>query len=83
VENITKYSPPKFGYNHRKGTNSMYGQGSGNPGGPVVLGAGAATLPVTGGNPVLMVLTAAVVAVIATVVLSTIARVASKKAYKA
>ena len=30
-----------------------------------------------------MVLTAAVVAVIATVVLSTIARVASKKAYKA
>jgi hypothetical protein len=61
----------------------MYGQGSGTPGGPAVLGAGAAILPATGGNPVLMVLTAAVIAVGAAIVLTSIARVASKKAHQA
>lgn len=63
----------------------MYGQGSGTPGGagPAVLGASAAMLPVTGGNPVLMVLTAAVVAVVASVVLTSIARMVSKNAHQA
>jgi hypothetical protein len=42
-----------------------------------------AVLPATGGNPALMVLAAAVIAVSAAIVLSSVARVASKKAHKA
>jgi hypothetical protein len=60
------------------GSSSMYGRGSGSVG-PVVAGAGTAVLPVTGGNPVLMVLAAAVIAVGGAIVLSSLARFVASK----